>query len=154
QKKPIVVLKAGRTASGRRAATSHTAGLAASDLAIDALFHQAGVIRAETFEEMFDIAICLDTQPLPRGRRVAVLTNTGGPGILATDACASAGLSIPEFSEETRARLAKILPTAAATTNPVDMVASAGPDEYLQCLETLLAADEVDSVIVIYTEID
>ncbi len=128
--KPIVAVKAGRTRGGSRAAGSHTAALAANDVAVDALFHQAGVIRADTIDEMFDIAACLDAQPLPAGRRVAIVTNAGGPGILAVDACESAGLTVAPFSAETRARLAAFLPAAASTGNPVDMVASAGPDEY------------------------
>ena len=97
-KKPIVAVKSGRTRAGRRAASSHTAALAASDVAVDALFHQSGVIRADTLDEMFDLAALLDTQPLPRGRRVAIVTNAGGPGILAADACEAAGLTLPEFS--------------------------------------------------------
>ena len=107
RKKPIVVVKSGRTRAGSRAAGSHTAALAASDAAVDALFHQSGVIRADTIDEMFDIAACLDTQPLPPGRRVAIVTNAGGPGILAVDACEAAGLTLADFSSDTRARLAR-----------------------------------------------
>ena len=154
QKKPIVALKAGRTRAGYRAAGSHTAALAASEVAIDALFHQSGVIRADTIDEMFDVAACLDLQPLPAGRRVAVITNAGGPGILAVDACEAAGLTVAEFSEATRRRLAERLPTLATVTNPVDMVASAGAGEYRHCIEIALAADEVDALIVIYTTVD
>ena len=106
--KPIVAVKAGRTRAGSRAAGSHTAALAANDAAVDALFHQSGVIRADTIDEMFDIAACLDAQPLPAGRRVAIVTNAGGPGILAVDACESAGLTVAPFSAETRARLAGV----------------------------------------------
>src|SRR5204862_137533 len=98
RKKPIIAVKAGRTPSGRRATASHTAGLAASEVAVDALFRQAGVIRAETIDEMFDIAACVNSQPLPAGRRIAILSNAGGPGILATDACAGAGLDVDELS--------------------------------------------------------
>jgi acetyl coenzyme A synthetase (ADP forming)-like protein len=152
--KPIVVVKSGRTKAGWRAAGSHTAALAQSDVAVDALFHQSGVIRAETIDEMFDIAACLDTQPLPCGRRVAIVTNAGGPGILAVDACEAAGLAITEFSAETRARLSAFLPPVASVGNPVDMVASAGPEEYRQAIETALTADETDALIVIYTPVD
>ena len=109
--KPIVVVKSGRTAAGLRAAASHTAGLAASELAVDGLFQQAGVIRADTIDEMFDVAACLDSQPLPPGRRVAIVTNAGGPGILAADACVAGGLDVQ--------------PTAAGIANPVDLIASA-----------------------------
>jgi acyl-CoA synthetase (NDP forming) len=138
--KPIVVVKAGRTPAGVRAAASHTAGLAASELAVEGLFQQAGVIRAETIDEMFDIATCLDSQPLPRGRRVAIVTNAGGPGILAADACTAAALHV--------------LPVSGGLVNPVDLIASAGADEYREKIETLLAASDVDAIIAIYTTID
>src|SRR5262249_53407872 len=150
RRKPIVIMKAGRTRAGKRAAGSHTAALAASDVAVDALFHQAGVIRAETLEEMFDLAAALSSQPLPRGLRVAVLTNAGGPGILCADACEAGGLLVPELSEATRTRLAGILPAAAGLSNPVDMIASAPPEHYRQVIQTVLAAPEVDALIVIY----
>ncbi len=104
--KPIVVIKAGRTGAGSRAAGSHTAGLASNDTAVAALFAQSGIIRADTIDEMFDVAQCLDLQPLPEGRRVAILTNTGGPGILAADACEGAGLTVAPFGQPTRTALA------------------------------------------------
>jgi acyl-CoA synthetase (NDP forming) len=139
--KPIVVVKAGRTTAGTRAAGSrHTAGLAASEAAVQALFRQSGVIRADTIDEMFDIAACLDTQPLPRGSRVAIITNAGGPGILAVDACEAAHLVASDFSEATRARLADCLPPAASLGNPIDMVASAGATEYRRAIEVALTA--------------
>jgi acetyl coenzyme A synthetase (ADP forming)-like protein len=152
--KPIVCVKAGRTRAGSRAAGSHTAALAAIDTAVDALFRQAGVIRAETIDEMFDIAACLEAQPLPRGRRVGIVTNAGGPGILAVDACESSGLQVIPFSETTRAALAAFLPAEASIGNPVDMVASAGPAEFCQAIQAVLRADDVDAVIVIYTPVD
>ncbi len=152
--KPIVCVKAGRTRAGLRAAGSHTAALAASDTAVDALFRQSGVVRAETIDELFDIAACLDTQPLPSGRRVAIVTNAGGPGILAVDACEASGLRVVEFSAETRTKLAAFLPAEAAIANPVDMVASAGPDEYRRALEIVLTAPDADALIVIYTPVD
>ena len=108
--KPIVAVKAGRTGSGRRAASSHTAAMAAGEVAVEALFHQAGVIRAETLEEMFDVAAVLSSQPVPAGRRVAVVTNGGGPGILVADACEAAGLLVPELSDDTQAALRAGLP--------------------------------------------
>jgi acyl-CoA synthetase (NDP forming) len=104
--KPIVVVKSGRTGAGRRAASSHTAALAARDTAVEALVHQAGVIRAGTLEEMFDVAAVMSSQPLPAGRRVAVLTNVGGPGILVADACEAAGLLVPELPTTSRRRCA------------------------------------------------
>ena len=152
--KPIVAVKAGRTRGGSRAAGSHTAALAANDVAVEALFHQSGVIRADTIDEMFDIAACLDAQPLPAGRRVAIVTNAGGPGILAVDACESAGLTVAPFSEETRGRLSAFLPAAASTGNPVDMVASAGPDEYRQAIEIALTDKDTDALIVIFAPVD
>ena len=152
--KPIVAVKAGRTRGGSRAAGSHTAALAANDVAVEALFHQSGVIRADTIDEMFDIAACLDAQPLPAGRRVAIVTNAGGPGILAVDACESAGLTVAPFSDETRGRLSAFLPAAASTGNPVDMVASAGPDQYRQAIEIALTDKDTDALIVIYAPVD
>jgi len=152
--KPIVALKAGRTQAGSRAAGSHTAALAASDAAVDAMFRQSGVVRADTIDEMFDVALCLEAQPLPRGRRVAVITNAGGPGILAVDACVAAGLSVPQLSDETRAALAAFLPSEASVGNPVDMVASAGPIEFRRAIEVVLAAPDIDAIIVIYTPVD
>ncbi|HEV8212016.1 MAG TPA: acetate--CoA ligase family protein, partial [Vicinamibacterales bacterium] len=152
--KPIVAVKAGRTRGGSRAAGSHTAALAANDIAVDALFHQSGVIRADTIDEMFDIAACLDAQPLPVGRRVAIVTNAGGPGILAVDACEAAGLTVAPFADETRARLAAFLPAAASTGNPVDMVASAGPAEFRQAIEVVLSDTATDALIVIFAPVD
>jgi acetate---CoA ligase (ADP-forming) len=152
--KPIVAVKAGRTRAGSRAAGSHTAALAASDVAVNALFHQSGVIRADTIDEMFDIAACLDAQPLPEGRRVGIVTNAGGPGILAVDACEAAGLSVVEFSAATRARLSAFLPPEASIGNPVDMIASAGPDEYRRAIEAVMTSPELDAAIVIFTPVD
>jgi acetate---CoA ligase (ADP-forming) len=152
--KPIVCVKAGRTRAGSRAAGSHTAALAASDTAVNALFRQSGVVRADTIDEMFDIAGCLEAQPLPRGRRVAIVTNAGGPGILAVDACEAAGLTVPAFSDVTKQMLSTFLPAEASIGNPVDMVASAGPDEYRRAIEVALAADDADALIVIYTPVD
>ncbi len=152
--KPIVAVKGGRTAAGSRAAGSHTAALAASDVAVEALFEQTGVMRARTLDEMFDLAILLDSQPLPPGRRVAIVTNAGGPGILATDACAANGLDVVELTDDTKQALADILPVEASVANPVDMIASAGPDEYEKIVTQVLAAPEVDSLIAIYIPVE
>lgn len=151
--KPIVVVKSGRTAAGERAAGSHTAALTATDTAVDALFRQTGIVRAGTLQEMFGIARALTEQPLPPGRRFAVLTNAGGPAILCADALESSGMRVEPLSEPTRAALEEFLPSAAATGNPVDMIASAGPDAYRQAVEILLAADEVDGLVAIYTPV-
>ncbi len=149
-RKPIVAVKSGRSSAGARAASSHTGSLASLDVAVDALFGQAGVIRTETLEELFEVTSLLANQPIPDGRRVAVLTNAGGPGILAADALESRGLELPELSDELRARLGEHLAAEASTRNPVDMIASAGPAAYRACLDVLLQSDEVDAVIVIY----
>jgi acetyl coenzyme A synthetase (ADP forming)-like protein len=153
RKKPIVAVKAGRTRAGRRAAGSHTAALAASDVAIDALFHQTGVLRAETLEEMLDLAAALGNQPLPRGRRLGVVTNAGGPAILCADAGEAAGLSLPPFSETTRSRLAEFLPATASLTNPVDLIASATPEQYRRAIPLLLGSGEIDCLVVIYVTV-
>jgi len=152
--KPIVVVKAGRTRSGSRAAGSHTAGLASSEAAVSALFRQTGVIRVDTIDEMFDVAELLDLQPLPSGPRVAIITNAGGPGILAADACEGAGLVVHPFGPSTEASLAAGLPGNASLGNPIDLVASAGPAAYDHAIVTALGSSDVDSLIVIYTPID
>jgi acetyl coenzyme A synthetase (ADP forming)-like protein len=149
-KKPIVAVKSGRTSAGSRAALSHTGALATLDVAVDALFRQSGVIRTDTLEELFDVAALLAHQPLPKGRRVAILTNAGGPGILAADACEANGLVVAELSEQTQAALRAHLPPAAGVRNPIDMIASAAPEHYRRCLEVLLTDDSLDAVIVIF----
>ena len=154
RRKPIIAVKSGRTTAGAAAASSHTAALAASDVAVSALFHQTGVIRADTIDEMFDLAACLETQPLPRGSRVAIVTNAGGPGILAADACAGAGLSVAGLEPRTIERLRTALPSLAVTGNPLDMIATAGSDHFRQAIATLLAADEVDALLVLFTPVD
>jgi acetate---CoA ligase (ADP-forming) len=147
---PVVAVKAGRTGAGRRAASSHTAALAAGETAVEALFHQAGVIRAGTLEEMFDVAAVLSAQPVPAGRRVAVLTNGGGPGILVADACEAAGLLVPELSDDAQSELRAGLLPQASVKNPVDTVASATAQQYGQALRQLGAAEEIDAIIAVY----
>src|SRR4029079_4847783 len=120
--KPVVAVKSGRSAAGTRAASSHSAALGCLDVAVDALFEQAGVIRTETLEDLFDVVSLLSTQPVPRGRRVGVVTNAGGPGILLADACEARGLSLPELSPATVTDLRSFLPAAAGLKNPVDMI--------------------------------
>jgi acetyl coenzyme A synthetase (ADP forming)-like protein len=150
RKKPIVAVKSGRTSGGARAAGSHTGSLASLDAAVDALFHQSGVIRTQTLEEMFDVTALLAKQPLPAGKRIGIVTNAGGPAILAVDALEALGLEIPELSAEVQAVLAEVLSPDASIRNPVDMIASAGPDEYRRCLSVLLESDEVDVVVAIF----
>lgn len=149
RQKPIVAVKAGRTGAGRRAAGSHTAALAADDVAVDALFHQTGVIRAETLGEMFDLAHTLSSQPLSAGRRVAILTNAGGLGILCADACEANGLVVQQLSAETQRRLKEFLSPAASVENPVDMIASASAEDFRRAVEIVLGADETDALIVL-----
>jgi acetyl coenzyme A synthetase (ADP forming)-like protein len=148
--KPIVAVKAGRSSAGARAASSHTGALAATDTVVDALFHHAGVIRTNTLEELFDVAALLAHQPIPRGRRVAILTNAGGPGILAADACEANDLEIAALDARTQAELRSFLPQAASVANPVDMLASAPPEHYRRALGALLRDDNVDSVLTIF----
>ena len=149
RKKPIIAVKAGRSEVGGRAATSHTGALAGSDIAVDALFRQAGVIRVNTIEEMFNVAKNLAHQPLPKGPRLAILTNAGGPGVLAADAAISYGLSVPPLSEETRLRLAEFLPLEASLANPVDMIASATGEQFGKALSIILEDPAIDAAIVI-----
>lgn len=148
--KPIVAIKGGRTTAGSRAASSHTGALASLDVAADALFRQAGVIRTDTLEEMFDVANLLAHQPLPQGRRVAILTNSGGPGILAADACERHGLDVPPAGDAIREKLRAFLPPAAGLSNPYDLLAPATGEDYARALRIVLEDDDVDSVIVIF----
>lgn len=149
--KPIVAVKSGRSAAGARATTSHTGALiAASDVTVEALFRQAGVIRTDTLEELFDVATLLATQPPPRGDRVAILTNAGGLGIMCADACEAAGLQVPPLPAATEARLRAFLPPEAAVVNPVDMVASATAEDYGRAIEVLARDDSVDALIVLF----
>ena len=148
--KPVVVLKAGRTSSGKRAAGSHTAALAANDVAVEALFQQTGILRADTLEEMFALAAGLSEQPLPKGKRIGILTNAGGPAILCADACEAAGLEVPELSQATMTRLSPFLPASASLRNPVDLIASATPEQYEQAIVTLLASEDIDALIILY----
>lgn len=148
--KPIVALKAGRTQAGARAASSHTAALASSDRAADALFSQAGVVRVATLPELFDVTTLLARQPLPRGRRVAVLTNAGGPAILCADALAARGLTLPEFSHELQDKLRSFLRPETSVGNPIDLIATIDPLEYRRCLQLVMSSSEVDAVITIY----
>jgi len=150
RRKPIVAVKSGRSAAGTRAASSHSAALASLDVAVDALFEQAGVIRTETLEDLFDVVSLLATQPVPKGPRVGVVTNAGGPGILLADACEARGLQLPELAPSTRAALRAFLPPAASVGNPVDMIASAQAGDYARAIEAVGADPSVDSVVVIF----
>ncbi|MFY9577877.1 MAG: GNAT family N-acetyltransferase, partial [Gaiellaceae bacterium] len=150
REKPIVALKAGRTRSGASAASSHTAALAGSEAAVDALFHQAGVLRVDTLEELLDVTAVLSGQPLPAGPRVGVITNAGGLGILCADACEGAGLELPQLTDATQAALSDVLPSEASVSNPVDMLGSATGGTYERVLPLVLADESVDAVIVLF----
>ena len=149
-RKPIIVVKSGRTAAGSRAAASHTGALAGTDVAVDALLRQAGVVRVDTTEEMFDTSMLLATQPIPAGKRLAIITNAGGPGIMATDACESAGLDLASLSSSTQRQLTAFLPAEASVRNPVDMIASATAEQYGRAASTVLADPNVDALLVIF----
>lgn len=150
RKKPIVAVKSGRSRRGLQATSSHTGSLAGSDRAVEALVRATGIIRVDTVEALFDMAAFLAHQPLPRGRRVAILTNAGGPGILATDACARWGLAVEDLSAETVTGLQSFLPPEASFRNPVDMIASASPEAYEQATRLVLADERIDALIALF----
>jgi acetyl coenzyme A synthetase (ADP forming)-like protein len=147
--KPIIALKVGRFEAGQKAAASHTGALAASDTAFEAAFAKAGVLRADTTEQMFDWARALENSPLPRGKKMAILTNAGGPGVIAADSLETNGLVMAQLTESTLKELSAILPSSASVRNPVDMLASASPDAYAACLKILLQDENVDGVMLI-----
>ena len=148
--KPIIAVKSGRSAAGARATSSHTGALiGASDVTVDALFHQAGVVRTDTLGEFFDVASLLANQPLPGGRSVAILTNGGGPGILAADACEADGLSVPPLPEEVRRALSAFLPEPAALGNPVDTI-DASPESFRRAIGILAAWEGIDAIVVLF----
>ncbi|HET6319525.1 MAG TPA: CoA-binding protein, partial [Chloroflexota bacterium] len=149
--KPIVALKSGRSSVGARATASHTGALlSASDVTVDALFRQAGVIRTDTLDEMLDVADLLVHQPLPAGNRVAIVTNAGGPAVMCADACEARGLEVPRLSDTTRAALRAFLPAEASVENPVDMIAAATAEQYAQAVTVVAADPNVDAVISIF----
>jgi acetyl coenzyme A synthetase (ADP forming)-like protein len=148
--KPIVAVKAGRSDAGARAASSHTGARASSEALVEMMLRESGVIRTRTIEELFDVATVLAHQPVPGGRGVAIVTNAGGPAILAADACEANGLRVPVLGEAAQTRLRTFLPAAASVGNPVDMIASATPDQYRQALEAVAADPSVDSILAIF----
>ena len=147
KKKPIVVVKAGRTGVGARAASSHTGALAGADVAVDALLGQSGVLRVDTVEDLFDLAMAFDDLPVPAGNRVAIVTNAGGPGIIIADACEARGLEVVPLSDGTQAALREVLAEEASVRNPVDMIASATPQSYRLVLDRVLQDEKVDAAI-------
>jgi acetyltransferase len=149
--KPIIAIKSGRTVEGAKAASSHTGALASSDEAYDFFFRQCGVLRVETLEELFNSAVAFANQPLPKGNRVAIVTNAGGPGIMATDASIRYGLKLASFDKTTLKKLKDKLPRTANINNPIDVIGDAREDRYTIALKSVLEDKNVDGVIVICT---
>ena len=149
KKKPIIAIKAGRSAAGASAASSHTGSLAGADLAADALLKQSGVIRANSVLEMFEVAQAFENCPIPKDKRVAVITNSGGPGIMATDAICELGLEMATISDKTKEYLRSFLPAAASVKNPIDMIATAPLEHYPKSLEAVIADENVDAIMMI-----
>ena len=150
KKKPILALKAGRSAAGASAASSHTGSLAGADKAANALLAQSGVIREYSLKNLFATAKMFSNCPIPKGDRVAIITNSGGPGIMATDAICEYGMQMAPITDATKEKLRSFLPAAASVKNPIDMIASAPIDHYKQTLQTVIADENVDMIMVIY----
>jgi acetyl coenzyme A synthetase (ADP forming)-like protein len=154
RRKPIIVLKAGRTGAGQAAAGSHTAALTTNATAVDALFAQCGVIQATTTDEFLALATGFSSQRLPAGPRIGIVTNSGGPGVLCADSCAAEGLSLPELSATTQSALASFLPPIAALRNPVDVIGFATENQHARAVEALLTSDELDALIIVHMSIN
>jgi acetyl coenzyme A synthetase (ADP forming)-like protein len=151
RRKPLLAVKSGRSTAGARATSSHTGALlSASDVTVDALFEQAGVIRTDTLYQLFSVAQLLTAQPVPRGDRVAIVTNAGGPGIMCADACQAGGVDVPELDHQLQSRLARHLPAGASVRNPVDMVATASAADYRRTLKALIEANACDAILAIF----
>lgn len=149
-RKPIVVVKGGTTLVGSRAASSHTGALATPEVVSDALFRQAGIIRVDSIEELFDVATLLSNQPLPKGKRLVIVTNGGGPGILAADASEQRGLNLPELSSETAKKLKPLIKRDIRIGNPLDLTGSVTPEEFEGSLRVMVEDDNVDAVLVVF----
>ncbi len=151
RRKPLLAVKSGRSAAGVRATESHTGTLLAeSDLTVDALFEQAGVIRTDTLHELFAVAQLLTTQPVPGGDRVAIITNAGGPGAMCADACQADGVDVPALPAEVQQRLSGFLPAGASVSNPIDMLSLGSPDDYARAVQTLIDSDACDAILTIF----
>jgi acetyltransferase len=151
KQKPVIAIKSGTTSGGSRAVSSHTGTLAGSERAYEAAFKQAGVLRAGSIGELFDMAIAFARQPLPQGNRIAIVTNAGGPGIMATDALEKGGLKLAGLSAESQEELRQALPAAASVLNPIDVLGDARSDRYKVAFEVALADENVDALVVILT---
>ena len=149
--KPVIAMKVGSSESGARAASSHTGALAASDVIVDAAFRQAGVVRAYSMEELFDLTLAFSYAPCPGGPRVAVVTNAGGPGVMATDAIERCGLQLAKISEVTTSALVASLPAAASVANPVDLLGDARSSRYARAIDLVAADPGVDAIVVLLT---
>jgi acetyltransferase len=149
--KPIIVLKAGKSDEGAKATLSHTGSLAGNDAAFSAAFERAGVIRAETIAQLFNSAQALAMQPRPKGNKLAIVTNAGGPGVLATDHLIQQEGRLAKFSDETYEKLNKVLPPTWSHNNPIDVIGDASPERYREAINICLKDPDVDSVLVIFT---
>jgi acyl-CoA synthetase (NDP forming) len=149
-KKPILALKTGKTAEGTKAVASHTGALIEQETIADVIFKKSGVLRFRSQEDMIDAAVAFSNQPVPRGDRVVIVTNTGGPAIIAVDECISAGLKLAELSRETKETLIKLVFQEAIVSNPVDVVATAGPEQYGGTVEALLKDPNIDSLLLVF----
>lgn len=150
QKKPILVLKSGKTSEGVKAVASHTGSMIEQDTLADAIFEKAGVLRFHSQEELIEAAVAFSSQPIPPGDRVCIVTNTGGPAIIAVDECMSSGLKLAELSQQTKDTLKKIVFKEATVSNPVDVVATAGPEQYGGTVEALLNDPKIDSLLLVF----
>ncbi|HEV8595070.1 MAG TPA: acetate--CoA ligase family protein, partial [Thermoplasmata archaeon] len=150
KKKPLIAVKSGRTEAGGRATVSHTGSLGGSDVAAEAVFQQTGVIRAYSIDELFDYAMAFTRLNPPKGKRVAIVTDAGGPAIMCTDALIELGLEMATLTPQTVASMKAWAPPEASLQNPVDLIASAGPEEYRKAIEAVLADENVDAVVAIY----
>ena len=149
--KPLIAVKSGSSAAGARATSSHTGALlSASDVTVDALFEQAGVIRTETLQDMLDVAALLGTQPVPNGGRVVIITNAGGPGIMCADACQAGGVEVPALPADVKSTLTQFLPAEASVGNPIDLIATASADDYRRTLRTVIDAGVCDAVLAVF----
>jgi acetyltransferase len=150
--KPIVAVKSGRTTAGAKAASSHTGALAGADVGVDALFAQCGVMRTTSIEELYDVAMALSNQPVPAGNRVAIVTNAGGPGILATDAIASKGMQLPPLPDRIKQELKKFLPEEVSLNNPLDLIAGASGREFTLALKAVCKEKTYDTIVPIFVQ--
>jgi acetyl coenzyme A synthetase (ADP forming)-like protein len=151
QKKPVILFKAGTSSAGMKAASSHTGSLAGADVAYGAAFRRSGVIRAETFEQLYDFATAFSMQPTPRGNSVAIVTNAGGLGVICADAVENSGMKVAQLDHQTATALKKKLPNAASVGNPIDVLGDAGPERYQIAIKTAIEADSVDAVVALLT---